>query len=79
MAICKICGAEIEFVRTVKGGLMPVDSERLNHDDLEEGEIIITPGGNTIRVASCIRMPNVTGYRPHWPSCTNPDSIRRRK
>lgn len=79
MAICKLCGKEIDFVRTVNGGLMPVDPDRVEHDELRHGEILITRGGNTIKVDERIRMPSVVGYRPHWPSCTNPESMRRQK
>lgn len=79
MIKCRICGVEIDFVRTVNGGNMPVEPERVRHDDLAEGEIIITPGGNTIKVDSRLRMPSVSGYRPHWPSCAGGEAMRKKR
>ena len=76
MPKCKYCNAEIDFIRTVSGGNMPVETERLSHDDLPDGEIIVTPGGNTIKVDERIKMPSVSGYRPHWPFC--PEAPKKR-
>ena len=77
MSKCKFCDAEIDFIRTVSGGNMPVEPERVSHDELKDGEIIITRGGNTIKVDERIRMPSVVGHRPHWPACFGADKARR--
>lgn len=79
MIKCRVCGAEIDFVRTVNGGNMPVEPERVAYNDLKDGEVIITPGGNTVKASADLRMPSVSGYRPHWSSCAGADAMRKKR
>lgn len=76
MARCKLCGAEIKWVRTVGGKTMPCDPQRvyyrIDHGSLER---VVTPNGD---VFSCVTIELDTedisiadgwGYIPHFATC----------
>lgn len=79
MTACKLCGAEIVFVRTRVGARMPLDVEP--HDDGtveviedEDGEPLAVLTGNlTLFHQEQVR------YRPHWATCTGDiEKVRKR-
>lgn len=57
MALFRSCGAKIEWVVTANGKKMPVDPDVVNYEDAEEGDVIISDGGNTYLITqTLIRM-----------------------
>lgn len=72
MPKCKACGAEIEFIKTAKGGKMPVDANEIG--------TIVTDDGLTVRGQIAVVREDggvVTGRIPHWATCKSPDEFRR--
>ncbi|MDP2210241.1 MAG: hypothetical protein Q8J63_00715 [Candidatus Aquicultor sp.] len=72
MSKCKSCGAEIGFIKTSKGGNMPVDANEI--------ATIVTADGITVRgriaVINDAGEP-IMGRVPHWSTCKSPDEFRR--
>lgn len=76
---CRGCGAEIAFIKTVKGKTMPVDPEPMY--------FIPAGGPNTyVMIDGSIqrgREPQVgegkawVGYRSHWATCPEQDRFRK--
>ena len=78
---CKACGAPIVWIKTRSGKTMPCDAKPLNYV-VSPGAArkIVTPAGDVI---SCEITENPEdaagfGYNPHWSTCPNADSFRRR-
>jgi len=76
---CKLCGADILFVRTKLGARMPLDPEpnsdgtvELEEDD--EGDTVAVVTGNlTLFHQDSVR------YMPHWATCPGDiERVRRR-
>lgn len=70
MSTCKLCGADITFVKTKLGATMPLDTEP-NPD----GNVEMVPGDDGEQVA--VVTGNLTlfhqdqvRYMPHWATCT---------
>ncbi|TXH59010.1 MAG: hypothetical protein E6Q97_00945 [Desulfurellales bacterium] len=76
MSRCRSCDQPIDWVKTVAGKNMPVDSEYINYDEAEQGDILVTDGGNVITVDKSKRMPNVKGRMSHFATC--PDAPKWR-
>lgn len=72
MSKCKSCGADIRFMRTEGGAMMPIDVE-----PNEKGNLVID--GNKVAFAK----ENTPRYRPryqsHFVSCPNADEHRSRR
>ena len=76
MAVCKLCGVEIKWVKTKNGGNMPCDSEKVHYViDTASKERIVTPHGEVLRCRTMSpHMDNVSqadgwGYIPHFATC----------
>lgn len=66
---CKSCRAEILFVRTDAGKVMPLDAVPV------AGEAWVIEGDTCRRAGP--DDDHAQRYRAHWASCTNPDAHRR--
>lgn len=70
---CRSCGAEIIWARTDSGHLMPVDA----HPDAE-GRLALSPGDPEPRVSYAFGNGERSLHRPHFATCPDADSWRRR-
>ena len=82
MPKCKSCGAEIIYLKTKSGKLMPCNAELVPYwMDRDGQDKIVTPYGE---VVSCtmeqltFAEPTGTGYMPHWATCPDADKFRNR-
>ena len=78
---CKACGAPILWIRTRAGKSMPCDVKPLSYVESQGApQKIVTAAGD---VLSCELVEehktNKRGYLPHWATCPNADSFRRKK
>lgn len=71
MATCKLCGAEIKWIRTKNGGHMPCDPEKTRYIiDNTSKERIVTPHGEVLRCRiDDIDKADGWGYIPHFATC----------
>lgn len=82
MATCKACGAPIVWIKTPGGKSMPCDPEQVTYWQRSGAKgKIVTPNGE---VLSCVfegdpQAATGIGYVPHWATCPQADSFRRRK
>lgn len=72
MATCKACGAVIEWAETQSGKSMPLDSEPSAF-----GQWCFV-NGKTWQVRPRDRELHRPTYTPHWATCPEADSFRRR-
>lgn len=70
--ICKGCGAEISWMKTILGKPMPVNPDQTIADGrmnliliLENGVVVRSPQAGTI------------GHVPHWGTCTSADRFKK--
>lgn len=70
MAQCKKCKAEIVWVETPAGKLMPCDPGEVF------AQTAVTPGGEVFKAES---GGKVWGLVPHWATCPNADEFRKPK
>ena len=77
MAKCKGCGAEIRFLNTAAGKLMPVNAEAVNYDlDPSGAMTFLGPGGQIERGRLSV-VGSRLGYVPHWTTCPDANRFRR--
>lgn len=76
MAVCRLCSAEIKWVRTRNGGNMPCDPEKVHYIiDNMSAERIVTPHGDVLRCrimnphTDNISQADGWGYVPHFTTC----------
>lgn len=76
MAKCKLCGAEIKWIRTLGGGHMPCDPEKVYYrGDGASPERIVTPNGEVLQCVTLnphidnIGQADGWGYIPHFGTC----------
>ena len=76
LARCRGCGAEIAFIKTVKGKTMPVDPESVYFTPSGGPETFVTMSGDVVRGA---RRKNgaVIGFISHFATCPAADSFRK--
>jgi len=83
MAICKGCGAEIDFIRTPTGKLMPVDKDMVPYwqKDGAPGKIVKRNGLLVSAVFTEEEAPPEAhmsyGRVPHWATCPKADKFKR--
>lgn len=85
MAICKGCGAEIEWVKTTGGQLMPVNIEYIEidpkgaqHDTIVTDEGSVVKGFRVNENDSLFQTEGkVRGRIPHWATCPKAGNFRR--
>lgn len=78
MSTCRSCGQVIDWVKTTKGKMMPVDPEYYHYNDLKPGDIIITDGGNTHTKREGCSFTNLKGRISHFSSCKDADKWRKK-
>ena len=78
---CKACGKPIVWIRTTKGKSMPCDAEPVAYKEIKGGkEKIVTPNGEVISCTFDAKPEEMTGigYIPHWSTCPQANSFRKR-
>lgn len=82
MKQCKACGAPILWIRMKTGRSMPVDAEPVTYwkTPVAAGKAVTPTGEIVLGVVFEGELQTVTGvgYRPHWASCPQADSFKRR-
>lgn len=74
---CRSCGKFIEWVKTTKGKNMPCDPEVLSHDEMNNGDVLVTLGGHVQRVDRSKSFPSLRGRVSHFATCPNANEWRR--
>lgn len=76
MAKCKYCGKQIKWIRTLGGGNMPCDPEKVYYkEDKASAERIVTPHGEVLQCVTLnpqidnIKQADGWGYIPHFGTC----------
>lgn len=77
MSVCRNCGAKIDWVETEAGKKMPVDPDRVNLDDCEIGDILVTDLGETIKKTKETKI-DAEGYVSHFSTCPKEDYWRKK-
>ena len=75
MSKCKGCGAEIEWIHTIGGAVMPVDPllQIVGMTNKSERLVLVTPAGRTVK-----NPPYDTqGYAPHWATCSRAKDFKK--
>ncbi|MBQ3322354.1 MAG: hypothetical protein IJH05_05885 [Firmicutes bacterium] len=81
MAVCKSCGADILWIRTRSGKLMPVNRKRCFFMKSKSGnETFVTEGGDVLRGTRTAQktLPAMVGYTSHFATCPNAASHRKK-
>ena len=80
MSICKGCGAEIFFIRTIAGKSMPVDEKPVPYYEGNSAKIVLEDGSV---VKGALDGPEEAfkgfGYVSHFATCPKAGNFRRRK
>ena len=73
---CRACGAEIAFIKTVKGKTMPVDPEAVSFTPAGGPETFVTLDGRVVRG---VRRKNgsAAGFVSHFATCPAADEMRK--
>jgi len=81
MAICRKCGAKIDFIRTVNGKMMPVQPRGTYAVRDKAGRQVITIDGVMVRAVEAYRDdPGAFLARmPHWEFCPGAEEIRQER
>jgi len=81
MAKCRSCGAEIIWIKTSAGKMMPCNPIGVRYWEQPKAKgKIITPNGE---VLSCVfegdeRKATGIGYAPHWSTCKSASQHRKK-
>lgn len=68
-SFCRDCGKQIEWVKTNRGN-RPVELIEIDYENLEDGDVIITPGGNEIKKEPNKSFSNISGRIAHFSTCS---------
>lgn len=83
MAMCRGCGANIEWIKTKAGKMMPVDPEPVMFLEGEGREVFVTDEGETFTGRRALPaeedMSLQVGFVPHWSTCRRAGDFRKRK
>lgn len=69
---CKLCGAEIQFIRTPAGKYLPCDPRAVTYYKGQYNKNrIVTPAGKVIacELSGDVSQVAGIGFIPHWASC----------
>lgn len=73
MAVCKYCGAWIDWIRTPAGKYMPVGPRPVLIMPDRGAETFITDEGEIVRgqrtLPGAVGGRNIAAYVPHWAHC----------
>lgn len=83
LSICKGCGAQIKWIRTIGGKKMPVDPETVFVTAREGSERFVTDEGAVIS-GRLTRLGEIGGrtplaYVPYWKTCPNAADFRQKR
>jgi len=81
MARCKACGAPIVWIKMVRGKSMPCDANHVYYiENRGAKDKIVTPNGLVLscELTSTPDKATGVGYVPHWSTCPQADTFRRR-
>lgn len=79
MATCRSCGAKIDWIKTKAGKNMPVEGEPVEYADCEDGDVIVTDGGETYKVDHSKPLVfSVSGRISHFSTCPDADKWRNK-
>lgn len=80
MPICRSCGTKIEFIKTRKGNMMPVEQDSLLWSDLEDGMTVISEDGevHTVGKSGFQDMEERDWFVSHFANCPQANDWRRR-
>lgn len=73
---CRGCGAEIRFMKTLKGNWTPVDPEPIHANDANEGDYLLTEEGELFKVLGESDQENDFGYVPHFATCPKAEKFK---
>ena len=80
---CKLCGAEIQFIRTPAGKYLPCNPRAVTYYKGQYNKNrIVTPAGKVIACEMTGSVSQVAGigFIPHWASCKgNIKRVRKTK
>lgn len=77
MSKCKSCGADIIWIKTPAGKVMPCDPTRVRYIEKSETASIVKSNGE---VSKCeLILATGLGYIPHWATCPDADRHRKKK
>lgn len=81
MAICRGCGARIEWIKMKTGKMMPADTEPVMVIEGEGREVFVTDEGETITGRRALPEEEnkgmLVGFVPHWATCRRAGDFRR--
>lgn len=80
MKVCEKCGAKIDFIKTQRGGFMPVNVGLVGYTVGSSGkDTVVTPSGEVLKKVKVTDQPPFLGqgYIPHWVTCGDPDAFRK--
>ena len=78
MAKCRECGADIIFIGTSRGTLIPCDAKPVKFDESERGPSKVVRGNGKVVSGFISPTGSEVGYISHFSTCTNPGRFRRR-
>lgn len=84
MAICRGCGAEVEWIKTPSGRNMPVDMEYIELDPAGiPHDTVITDDGRVVKGFKIVDNSGlfpiegtIRGRMPHWATCPKQTQFR---
>lgn len=83
MSRCRGCGAEIDWIRTRAGKMMPVDEEPVMVIEGEGRDLFVTDEGDTITGRKAAPQEEnrelPVAFVPHWAMCPAAGDFRRRR
>ncbi len=81
MAMCRGCGARIDWIRTKAGKMMPVDPAAIMVIEGEGREVFVTDEGENITGRRALPEEEnrdlPVGFVPHWATCRRAGDFRR--
>lgn len=80
--LCRACGAEIGFIKTVAGKTIPVNPEEVAYEQKAGGSLkIVTPNGEVLSAERPADPQKATGigYISHFATCPEADKFRKQR
>lgn len=76
---CRKCGKLLQFIKTKKGKMMPVDSFSVHVMPSGSGALYWLEDGNTVRGYLCDKTAPgaVKAYEPHWYTCPDARDLKK--
>ena len=78
MSKCKSCGANIIFIQTLNGKLMPCDERPIPYREDPNGSMMLVTGDGRVVKAKLDASSDLLGYVSHFATCPNANGHRKR-